>query len=326
MYTHYNKGSGAFGLSEVKALKRYQGLGRRALSGLNPDGSRQRALMVLSLMALALMSWADVVLNHVTIDVVLQADGSAHFTEVWDVDVGQTKFTELYQNRPTRSVAAIKDFTVSDQGKVFSRVNEWDPEASNKEGRCGLDPVNGGYLLCWGIGQPGHHSYKLTYTISNILRPYGTDCVVFNSVLFRGSNLLPHSVTATISRADSVLTKADVKHFEYSEDNTEADFEDGIFTLNTEDPMVEDDFLGVHIEFPITAFGEVEILGTNTQISAEELSSPMMTDANVGKYEESLSDKFWDFYNEWPLLTLFGILGGLIGLFYVVRKIAIALA
>ena len=290
-------------------------------------GHSYRHLLALCLMVLgALAASAEVALNRVTVDVVLHADGSAHFTEVWDVDVDQTKDTEFYQTRPTRSIATVKDFSVSDQGKEFTNVGEWDSEAANKEGRCGITPLNGGYELCWGIGQPGHHSYKLSYTITNIIRPYSTDRVTFNSVLFHGEGLRPHSVRATISRADSVLTEDDVKFFEHSEDNTEASFEHGKFMLSTEHPMSEDDYLGVHIEFDKNAFGEMELLGTSTEISPEELSSPMMSDTNVEKYEESTWDKFWDFYEEWPLLTLFGILGGIIGLFYVVRKIAIALA
>ncbi len=290
-------------------------------------GHSYRHVLALGLMVLgALAASAEIALNRVTVDVVLHADGSAHFTEVWDVDVDQTKHTEFYQTRPTRSIATVKDFSVSDQGREFANVGEWDSEASHKEGRCGIIPLKGGYQLCWGIGQPGHHSYKLSYTITNIIRPYGTDCVIFNSVLFQGEGLRPHSVSATISRADSVLTEDDVKVFDHSEDNTEASFEHGKFMLNTEHPMADDDYLGVHIEFANNTFGEMELFGTSSDISAEELTSPMMSDTNVGKYEESTWDKVWDFYNEWPLLTLFGILGGIIGLFYVVRKIAIALA
>ena len=290
-------------------------------------GHSYRHRLVLCLMVLgALAASAEVALNRVTVDVVLHANGSAHFTEVWDVDVDQTKHTELYQTRPTRSIATIEDFTVSDQGREFANVGEWDSEASNKEGRCGIITLNGGYQLCWGIGQPGHHSYKISYTVTNIIRPYSADRVTFNSVLFHGEGLRPHSARATISRADSVLTEDDVKVFEPSEDNTEASFEHGKFMLSTEHPMAEEDYLGVHIEFDKNAFGEMVNLGTSTEISPEELSSPMMSDTNVEKYEESTWDKFWDFYEEWPLLTLFGILGGIIGLFYVVRKIAIALA
>lgn len=279
-------------------------------------------LMVLGVLAAS----AEVAVNRVTVDVVLHANGSARFTEVWDVDIDQTKHTEFYQTRPTRSIATVEDFTVSDRGREFANVGEWDSEASNKEGRCGIITLNGGYQMCWGIGQPGHHSYKISYTITNFIRPYSADRVVFNSVLFQGEGLRPHSVSATISRADSVLTEDDVIVFEPSEDNTEASFEHGKFMLSTEHPMAEDDYLSVHIEFDKNAFGEMKNLGSSAEMSPEELSSPMMSDTNVGKYEESWLDKFWDFYDEWPVLTLLGILGGMIGLFYVVRKIAIALA
>ena len=285
-----------------------------------------KPLLVLALMVQALLSWADVVVNRITIDVVLQADGSARITEVWDADVGQTEYTELYKTHDTHTNGTIEDFTVSEQGREFIFNEYWDTKAKDKEGKCGLNPIRGGYELCWGIGKPGTHHYKLNYTVTHCIIPSGTENVMFDMVLYQADGLRPHSARATISRADSVLTEDDVKVFEPSEDNTEASFEHGKFILSTEHPMAEDDYLGVHIEFDNNAFGEMVNLGTNTEISPEELSSPMMTDTNVGKYEESMIDKFWDFYEEWPLLTLFGILGGIIGLFYVVRKVAVALA
>lgn len=276
-------------------------------------------------MVLALPSWADVVLRHVTVDAVLQADGSVRMTEVWDADVNSTKHRELYQTRSTRGISIVEDLTVSDQGREFTTLNEWDTEAPDMEDRCGILPVKGGYELCWGIGQPGHHRYRLDYIITSVLQPSGTDNVALNLVLFHGMGLLPVSVTATISRADSVLTDDDVLQFEPSKDNTVASFDKGHFTLKTERPMARGDLLGAYIEFPATAFGEIDRTALNNDIAPDEMASPMMLDKTAEKYEESWSAKFWDFYDEWPVLTLFSILGALIVLFYVVRKIAIAL-
>ena len=285
-----------------------------------------RCWIVLSLMALALTSWADVVVNRIAIDVVLQADGSARMTEVWDVDVGPTDHTELFQTRTTSAIATIEDFTVSEQGREFVTVDEWNTNAKDKEGKCGVMPINGGYELCWGIGKPGSHSYKLSYTVTHAMRPSGTENVMFKMVFLHSDGPQPKAASVTISRADSVLTEDDLVELSVSEDNTVQNFEDGRFVLTTEQPMGQSDWLGARMVFLASAFGEMDRSMLNTDVAPEEMSSPMMQDTNVGKYEESWIDKFWDFYNEWPLLTLFSIVGGLIGLFYVVRKIAIALA
>ena len=285
-----------------------------------------KPLLVLALMVQALLSWADVVVNRITIDVVLQADGSARITEVWDADVGQTEYTELYKTHDTHTNGTIENFTVSEQGREFIFNEYWDTKAKDKEGKCGLNPIRGGYELCWGIGKPGTHHYKLNYTVTHCIIPSGTENVMFDMVLYQADGLQPREVVATISRADSVLTEDDIVEYSVSENNTKAIFENGRFVLSTEHAMEEDDWLGARIEFPASAFGEIDRSALNTYIAPDEMTSPMMQDKNVEKYEESWLDKFWDFYHEWPLLTLFGILGGLIGLFYVVRKVAVALA
>ena len=91
------------------------------------------------------------------------------------------------------------------------------------------------------------------------------------------------------------------------------------------DTMTTGDYMAVPIQSPDTAFGQQGGAEVNTDVSAAELSSPMMLDSRPNAYEQSWLDKFWDFYDEWPIATLLGILAALIGLFYLVKKIAIAL-
>ena len=61
-------------------------------------------------------------------------------------------------------------------------------------------------------------------------------------------------------------------------------------------------------------------------ISDDELSSPMMLDATEGAYKESFLAKFFDFYNEWPITTLLCAIAVIAAIFYVARRIAIAMA
>ena len=55
------------------------------------------------------------------------------------------------------------------------------------------------------------------------------------------------------------------------------------------------------------------------------MSSTMMRDDKADAYQESLCSKVVDFYNEWPIATLLGILVVMVGLFYLIKKIVIAL-
>lgn len=284
-----------------------------------------RQLLALGLMAMAVTAVADVSLNRVTIDMVLQADGSAHVTEVWDVDADQMRYTELYQTRKPAAGGTISDFTVSEHGKPYAFSEMWNTHAVNKKGRCGIRRGNGGYELCWGIGGVGHHRYTLGYTITGLLRP-DTEGLRLDMVLFRAGNLQPQSVSATISRADGALADDDVLSFEPSETGTEASFTGGRFVLATRGPMAKGDCLGARIVLAAKAFDEFDFSAiVSTNISPDELTSPMMRGSDPSQYDESWIDRCIDFYYEWPLLSLLGILGILVALFYVIRKLIIAL-
>lgn len=284
-------------------------------------------LLVLCVMALlAADSWAEVKLNSVSINVVLQADGSARFTEVWDVDVNDTEHSELYQARGKRSIGQIVNLTVSDGDTKLTTVEPWDTDADDKTGRCGINPTKSGYEMCWGIGAPGHHRYTLNYTATSVVRPYGSERVMMRLQVFHAGGLPPQRVNATITRADSTLKDSEVLETEVNSGNVEGFFDHGRFELNTLRPMVKGDYMTLYAMFPASAFGALDISATSTDISADELSSPMMTDKTTSTYEGSWWTRFWDFYDQWPLLTLFSMLGGILALFYIIKKIAIALA
>lgn len=60
-------------------------------------------------------------------------------------------------------------------------------------------------------------------------------------------------------------------------------------------------------------------------IGEDELASPMMTDARVGTYGGSWWNKITDLYEESPVLFLLGLITAVYLLFFVYKKIAIAL-
>ena len=92
-----------------------------------------RQLMVAGLMVLsACWAWADgMVMKNFTIDVVLQADGSARITEVWDVQMNTDKYGELFNSYDSDYFGRICDIAVSghsrtsrqESGSLRSRVH-----------------------------------------------------------------------------------------------------------------------------------------------------------------------------------------------------------
>ena len=109
--------------------------------------------------------------HDVDITVTLDTDGSARIREVWDMTL--SRGTEVYLGRENLGDIKILDLTVSDEtGETYHTDRSWDTDRSfeKKKNHCGLNSISGGYEICWGIGEYGHRTYTVDYTLTNLVK------------------------------------------------------------------------------------------------------------------------------------------------------------
>jgi len=132
----------------------------------------KRYLFIILATLMALPVFADsAAINNIDIDVVLNRDGSADITEVWDVNVASG--TEWYLTRNNLGDIDILNLAVSDErGRSFIVEDRWDVQRtiSQKEGRCGLNSTSYGCEICWGVGSYGPHVFTVSYTMTNVVK------------------------------------------------------------------------------------------------------------------------------------------------------------
>lgn len=292
-----------------------------------PHSFRQ-ALATCLLVATACWAWAgDVVLNSVSVNVELQRNGSARITEVWNVQVGSDQVSELFNTYDTRYFGKIRDIAVSEDGNAFTVDGYWNPDATaaEKAGHCGLVGYDDKCQLCWGIGQKGHHRYTVRYTATMVVHPRNAEQVVLNLPLFVSSASLPTRVaSATISYADGHLASDDIMELKVR-GCARGGLENGCIRLHSTRAMGSRDYIGVELTMAATAFDTLEAADFNTDITPEEMTSAMMRDRHPDAYQETMTNKVIDLYNQSPALFLLAVLAVLIALFYLIKKIAIAL-
>lgn len=160
--------------------------------------------MILLLCATMMSVFASEEIRSIDIDVVLNDDGSAKITQVWDISTH--KGTEFYIPMTRMGDMEIIDFKVSDEtGKEFTFVENWDTSASidEKAYKNGFNPTDEGFELCWGKGSYGDHRYTITYTMTNLVKSY-PDADGFNT-RFVNDKMSPSVERATvrIRRADA---------------------------------------------------------------------------------------------------------------------------
>lgn len=139
------------------------------------------------------------VLNRIDIDVYINKDGDAHFTEKWTTEVGSG--TENYKVFNNMGKSKIINFSVIDEDKhQFTYLSSWDVHKSRneKEYKCGIIERNDSYELCWGVGQYGHREYTIQYTITNFIQQYQND-QGFNYAFLSDMDLPPRKVSVKVS-------------------------------------------------------------------------------------------------------------------------------
>jgi hypothetical protein len=136
-------------------------------------------LTVLAVLAGTLAVYAQSI-RDIDIRAVLQQDGSARITQVWDVTV--TSGTEWYVPVENLGKMSITDLSVRENGLAFhSEGRHWDVDRSldEKAGRCGIVEKRNGVELCWGQGSYGPHVWTAEFTAHGLVQSF-TDADGFN--------------------------------------------------------------------------------------------------------------------------------------------------
>ena len=110
-------------------------------------------------------------LRDIDIRAVLNPDGSARITQVYDATV--VDGTEMYIPITNLGEMTVDDLTVSEKGLAYhNEGRRWDTDRSlsEKAGRCGIIEKRNGVELCWGKTSYGDHVWTIEYTITGLVQ------------------------------------------------------------------------------------------------------------------------------------------------------------
>ena len=152
----------------------------------------------------------------IKLDVILQSDGSAVITEIWDVR-GVSSGTEYYKALNNKVGMSVHSLTVWDEsGTQYKTLGVWNTKLSREEksGTCGILKTSDGYELCWGIGSYGNHQYTLQYTVDGLVKDYGDYAGFYHQFISELSSA-PESAYIKIRMADTGLTENNARIWAY---------------------------------------------------------------------------------------------------------------
>lgn len=107
-------------------------------------------------------------INDIDMSVYIDNEGTAHVTEVWNVEAN--KNTEFYKQYKNLVNSSITNFKVSMNNSPFTEMN-WDINKNfdEKAYKYGYNYISDGVELCFGISKYASNIYTLTYDINNFI-------------------------------------------------------------------------------------------------------------------------------------------------------------
>lgn len=192
-------------------------------------------------------------IHSIDTTVLLEDNGDAHITQVFDVTV--TSGTEWYLVQDNMGDMEIEDFSVSENGRAFLYEGEWDidRDIEEKQNRCGIVTKYDGYELCWGVGTYGRHTFTVSYTMTNMLKAY-PDYDGFNVRFINDELSSPvQEFRITIEGANFPLKQESTRFWAFGFTGTIL-FKDGKVICQSTEPMSTYDYCNIMMRFEKDVF------------------------------------------------------------------------
>lgn len=108
-------------------------------------------------------------ISNIDMNIYIDSSGTAHVKEVWNTTVSSG--TEGYKPYYNIGESKFTNFKVSMNGTDYTYLDNWNTSASfdEKKYKNGINYIDNGLELCYGISEYGNNTYTLTYDITNFV-------------------------------------------------------------------------------------------------------------------------------------------------------------
>lgn len=198
-------------------------------------------------------------INKINMDIFIESNGDAKVTEVWDATISSG--TEGYKPYYNIGEAKITNFSVTDEnGVLYNDVFTWNISASfeEKANKHGINYIENGLELCWGISNYGNKTYTLKYTIEGFVTQTTDKQMIFWTLIPYELSSEPENVSILISSSEYFSDNIPV--WGYGNYGGTAYVYDGKIEMNSDGALSEDEYMTILVELPLNLFETNNIL------------------------------------------------------------------
>lgn len=191
-------------------------------------------------------------ISSVSMDIYIDSNGNAKVTEKWDCYTSQG--TECYHPYYNLGKSKITNLTVSDKKQSYTTLEFWDTSGtlSSKAYKCGINNINNGIELCWGISSYGSNVYTVKYNITNFVSQLTDSQMIYWTLIPYDFSTSIGSVKIKIYSDDYFEDTLDV--WGYGNYGGLCYVDDGAIYMDSDGTLSTSEYMTILVNFPDGTF------------------------------------------------------------------------
>lgn len=238
-------------------------------------------------------------IDKIDMDIYVDKEGTAHITETWSANINQG--TEGYKPYYNIGNANITNFKVSENGKEYTLKDSWNTNLSfdEKAYKNGINYVDDGIELCWGISEYGYHNYVLTYDIEGFVVKLNDSNMIYWSLIPEGLSSKPDDVHIKIY-SDTYFSD-NVPVWGYGKYGATAYVYDGYIEMNSEGTLNSNEYMVILAKFDSGTFNTTNVIDKDFKYYQD------MAKKGSTAYKENAMSKFKTLLINLFIVSVWGI-------------------
>lgn len=191
-------------------------------------------------------------LKKIDMDIYIKPNGDADIIEKWTAKADEG--TELYKTYNNLGESEIKDYKVYMDGKEYTFDEYWNVYGSfsDKTYKNGINYIDDGLELCWGLSSYGEHTYTLTYTITNFVVELTDSQMVYWTLIPKNLNDKVENIYIKVHSDFYYEDTLDV--WGYGQGGAPTYVYDGVIEMSNDHSLTSDEYMTMLIKFPLGSF------------------------------------------------------------------------
>ena len=190
--------------------------------------------------------------SNISMDIYIDSKGNASVTEIWNCFLNSG--TECYHPYYNLENSEVSNLSVNDDLTNYNSMKSWNTNWTfeEKSHRCGINKVDNGIELCWGISTYGYNTYTIKYDISNFVTKLEDAQMIY-------WQLIPSKFSSEIDEVDIKIKASQafdnsISIWGYGDEGGLCSIENGKIHMKSNNKLKQNEYMTILVKLPQNTF------------------------------------------------------------------------